>query len=226
MTPTEIGSESGLDNSPRFFNQFDGEKWRKFPLKKIRKLIAVDLNAQMADYYQNIGVIAMMKEDSRSAEYFSKAEQLIDNMQIYLWDDDENFFFDYDAEMKTKQPLYSASSFWALFGGCVLKGKLNKVINHMVNPNKFWTELPIPSIAIDSEFFSPDMWMGPTWVSQNYWFIIGLKRYNFGSLAAQLAQKSLKYLENSYYNYNKFYEFYNPLGISQKKLMRKKSRYT
>ena len=175
----------------------------------------------MADYYQNLGVIAMMKQDERSNDYFAKAERLIERMQELLWDDEKKFFFDYDIDQGEQQPMFTASAFWTLFGGCVLKGNLDDFVAHMTNPNKFWTDLPIPSIAVDSEFFEPDMWSGPTWLSQNYWFMVGLRRYNFGDLAAQLAKKCLKYLSSSYINYHKFYEFYNPVGLSQKALKRK-----
>lgn len=221
MTPDEIGKESGLDNSPRFYNQFNGKNWRKCNPKNARKLITVDLNAQMADYYQNLGVIANMREDERCTDYFAKAERLIEDIQMYLWDDDEHFFFDFDIDMNCKQPIYASSHFWTLFGGCVLKGKLEAFVGHLTNPNKFWTELPVPTVAIDSPFYEDDMWSGPTWISQNYWIIIGLKRYNYGNLAAQLAKKCIKYISNSYFNYLKFYEFYNPKSLSQRVLKRK-----
>ncbi|MHA1341174.1 MAG: MGH1-like glycoside hydrolase domain-containing protein [Promethearchaeota archaeon] len=223
MPAIDIAYESGLDNSPRFFNQYDGNKWKKIASNKVRRIITVDLNAQMADYYQNLGVIAMMREDERSNDYFHKAEQIIENIQHYLWDDDYTFFFDYDIETNTRQPIFSGATFWTLYGGCVLKGKLDKMIMHLTNPNKFWTDFPIPSIAIDSPFFEQDMWCGPTWLSQNYWYIIGLRRYNLEDLAAQLSRKCLNYLSNSYYSYKKFYEFYNPIGFDQKRLKRKGS---
>ncbi|MBD3351348.1 MAG: hypothetical protein GF364_07655 [Candidatus Lokiarchaeota archaeon] len=221
MLPGDMANESGLDNSPRFVNVFNGKKWKRASRRKNRRLIAADLNAQMADYYQNLGVIAMMKNDERSSDYFSRAERLIDNMQKYLWNEDFHFFFDYDIDQKLQQPIFASSAFWTLFGGCVLKGKVDGFLENLTDPRKFWTELPVPTIALDSNFFENDMWQGPTWLSQNYWFIIGLKRYNYGGLAAQLAEKCFNYLKKSYYNYHKFYEFYNPNGYSQKVLKRK-----
>jgi hypothetical protein len=218
MRVEDIAEETQQPNSPRWHYQFHREKWRKIPPKKIRNIISVDLNAQMSDYYQNLGVIALCKEEHSIAKnYFDTAERLIDNMHNILWDKDEKFYFDYDLDVGCIQPLYSSSSFWSLFGGCVFKQDLNDYVNHLINPEKFWS-LSIPSIAFDSPFFSNQCWAGPAWISLNYWIIIGLHRYNLGSLASQIGLKVLKYLENSYYNYNKLFQFYNPLTISQQQI--------
>ncbi|MCP4761363.1 MAG: hypothetical protein GY870_06250 [archaeon] len=220
FSPREIGRESGLDNSPRFYNQFDGFNWKKISEKEKRKLITVDLNSQMADYYQNLGVFAMINEDERMPEYFSKAEHLIDSMQEFLWDDKNKFFFDFDFDrnIEKRQPIFAASSFWSLFGGCVLKGKLTDFLENLTDPKLFWTELPVPSVAVNSPFYTTESWSGPSWISQNYWIILGLRRYNMGSLASELAKKCLVYLENSYLNYSKIFQFYNPISISQSDL--------
>ncbi len=220
MRVEDIAAETEQYNSPRWWNQFNGERWKKLPPKKTRNLVSVDLNAQMSDYYQNLGVIALCKEEHAIArEYFDKAEQLIDNMHNLLWDSKQKFYFDYDLDLGWKQPLFSSSSFWSLFGGCVFKQDLADYVNHLTNPNKFWA-LSIPSIAFDSPFYSDDFWAGPAWISLNYWIIVGLHRYNLGSLASQIGLKVLKYLENSYYNYNKLFEFYNPVTISQQDIKR------
>ena len=62
MRVEDIAAETEQLNSPRWWNQFNGERWKKLPPKKTRNLISVDLNAQMSDYYQNLGVIALCKE--------------------------------------------------------------------------------------------------------------------------------------------------------------------
>ncbi|MBN2157628.1 MAG: hypothetical protein JW776_16395 [Candidatus Lokiarchaeota archaeon] len=220
MRVEDIAQETEQINSPRWHYQYNGEKWRKLPSKKTRNLVSVDLNALMADYYQNLGVIALSKEDeSLARDYFDTAERLINAMHEVLWDDTEKFYFDYDLETNCIQPIYTSSSFWSLFGGCVFKQDLNSYIKHLTNPAKFWG-LSIPSIAFDSPFYSQNFWAGPSWISLNYFIIVGLKRYNLGSLASQIGLKVLKYLENSYYNYNKLFEFYNPLTISQQPLKR------
>jgi len=225
MKAKQILQENSLENNtPRFFNQFDGKKWIKIDPNKERKIIAVDLNSQMADYYQNLGVIGMLNEDEKSNKYFEKAEKIIENVQQYLWNDENNFFFDYDLETKTQQPIYTSSSFWTLFGGCCLKGQLSKFIDHLVNPNEFWTDLPIPSISINSPFFNNDLSSGAAWISQNYWLIIGLRRYNLEDLAAQLSRKILNFITKSYLKYRKFYEFYNPINLNQNNLKWKKEQ--
>ncbi len=220
MRVEDIATETEQYNSPRWWNQYKGDRWKKCAPKKNRNIISVDLNAQMADYYQNLGVIALCKEEHQVArEFFDTAEILIDNMHKLLWDNNKKFYFDYDLDMGWKQPLFTSSSFWSLFGGCVFKQDLNDYVNHLTNPEKFWS-ISIPSIAFDSPFYSDDFWAGPAWISLNYWIIVGLHRYNLGSLASQIGLKVLKCLENSYYNYNKIFEFYNPQTISQKQTQR------
>ena len=76
MSADEIGYETTMRGSPRFLTQFDGSSWHSKKPSDSRSMLLVDLNSQMCDYYQNMGVFGMMVGDSESSQYFQKAEAL------------------------------------------------------------------------------------------------------------------------------------------------------
>jgi hypothetical protein len=53
--------------------------------------------------------------------------------------------------MNCKTTIYASSHFGLCLGLCI-KGKLEAFVGHLTNPNKFWTELPVPTVAIDFSF--------------------------------------------------------------------------
>jgi len=76
-----MGIEMNMPASPRFFTQFNGRAWTSIPEDHPREMLLIDLNAQMADYYQNLGVIGSMVGDENASTYFQKAEQIQDRAQ-------------------------------------------------------------------------------------------------------------------------------------------------
>ena len=74
------------------------------------------------------------------------------------------------------------------------------LVKHLVNPDKFWTPYPIPSVAADDVSFDPDrkerlIWRGPTWINTNWYLVLGLMRHGFDDIAKDLAQKTIKMVE-------------------------------
>ena len=193
-----MADEMGMPNSVRFLNQFDGTSWHSGRSQASRSLITIDLNSQMSDYYQTMGVFGMMLEDPDASTYFEKAESLQDNVQKWLWDPNTQFFYDYDLDQQVIQPVKTAAAFYALFGGIAKKSQASSLIDHLTNPNEFWTKLPIPSVAIDDPFYSQELWQGPVSIDQEFWLIIGLQRYNLNTTVVQLSEKILRYLNNSF----------------------------
>ena len=87
------------------------------------------------------------------------------------------------------------------------------VERHLANPDRFWTEYPVPSVALSEPSFSPDpgegkhplIWRGPTWININWFIARGLRRHGFVDLATRIEQRSADLVEKS-----GFREFYHP----------------
>jgi glycogen debranching enzyme len=85
---------------------------------------------------------------------------------------------------------------------------VERLLGHLTNPAEFWTEWPLPTVAVSDSHFDPmQMWRGPTWVNINYLFIEALTRCGQHDLARQLRRKTLDLLMR----HPDIYEYYNPL---------------
>jgi len=217
-TVQNLADECDQPQSPRFYQQFDGKSWKQLQGSHTRKLIPIDLNAQMSDYYQSMGIFGTMVEDPASSEYFQKAEALQDNVQGVLWDPTSKFFYDFDLDLKRIQPLKTIAGFWSLFGGLAKKSQVSDLISHLMNPKEFWAELPVPSLSMDEKLFSKEIWNGSVSLTQDFWLLIGLKRYNLNQQVAKLTDKIIKYLNSSFELYNSVYEYYPPMSFNVQSL--------
>jgi hypothetical protein len=220
-----LNAEFCTENSPRFAQQFTGKAWVKKAATEKRRMIPVDLNSQICDLYQNMGVLAMIAEDPVGQEYFHKAEDLQQIAQEFLWHQIDEFYYDYDIEMDQLQPLKSASGFWPLYGGLASKAHIQPLTAHLTNPNEFWSELPIASIAMDEKFFSKELWHGPVSLAQDLWLIHGLKRYNLNALATQVSERIFRYLNESFKLYNGIFCFYPPMSYNINSLILNNNPY-
>lgn len=87
------------------------------------------------------------------------------------------------------------------------------VERHLLRPERFWTECPVPTVAASEPSFSPDpgegrhplIWRGPTWINTNWFIARGLRRHGYADLAARIERGSADLVERS-----GFREFYHP----------------
>ncbi len=207
---TQLEIETNSFNSPRFQYSYgmDG-KFSKIGEKHIQSLLLIDLNAQMCDYYQNMGVIALIfKDEEFSIECFKKAAQLQENARKYLWDPQIQYYCDFDMEKQQIRPIKTIAGLWSLFGGLATKKKASVICSHISNPDSFWTTPPLPIYSKDQmPIFqaSNENFMA---IQHILWIIIGLKRYYYNKVASLIACNTLKYLNDSFRIYGNLYQFY------------------
>ena len=66
------------------------------------------------------------------------------------------------------------------------------LLAHLTNPEEFWGEFPIPTVAKNDPHYNPDlMWRGPTWANINYFMIEALHQIGEYELESILRQKTL-----------------------------------
>ncbi len=205
----DICAELGLGPSERFYFDYSSEEIKPFDNNTIRKVIPVDLNSQMADLYQNVGVMAnLMEDDEYTTHCFQQADLLQNRVKEFLWDEDSKFFYDYDLETKSFIKIKTSAAFWTLFGGTATKTQSKFLHDAIRDPKQFWTEFPIGSLPMDSPLISKGISVSKTSLANNIWIIIGLKRNNFQSTVAEIAQKCLRYMGRTFEIDQKVYEYY------------------
>jgi glycogen debranching enzyme len=96
---------------------------------------------------------------------------------------------------------------YPLITGRLAPAVSEQLVAHLINPDEFWTEFPIPSVARNDPKYDPiRMWRGPTWININYLFIEGLVRSGYSDIARDLRDKTLELMMR----HNDIYEYYHP----------------
>lgn len=187
--------ESGMDNSSRFDD--------------VKYLQAIDFSCFMANdirYMKKISEILGSKEVQMYSEWY---EEIKEDINCKLWDDTDNFYYDYNLDEERLHKVQSVATFLTLFAGICDEEKAGKLIKHLNNPEMFKTELPIPSIAVKDKTFGTDMWRGPVWINYNYMICEGLEEYGYNEMAEEIRNKTIESMNRWYKETGTIYEFYD-----------------
>jgi glycogen debranching enzyme len=103
-------------------------------------------------------------------------------------------------------PVVTPFNLYPLWTGQLPEAIRARLIDHLTDPEKFWGEQVIPSVARNDPHYSPEtMWRGPIWVNINYIFIEALRQAGEHALACTLREKTL----NLVMRQPGIYEYYN-----------------
>ncbi len=91
----------------------------------------------------------------------------------------------------------------------------DRLVNHLMDPQEFWSRFPLPTVAMNDPKFDPlQMWRGPSWANINYLMTEGLQRSGYPDLARQLRSRTLEMLSGQ----EDIYEYYHPItGVNPPK---------
>jgi neutral trehalase len=85
-----------------------------------------------------------------------------------------------------------------LYAGTISKERAQRLVDVLKDHKQFWLHHPIPSVPLNSEYFSAERyWQGPTWVNTNWLIIEGLERYGFKEVANDLRQRTIAMVTNA-----------------------------
>jgi hypothetical protein len=128
-----------------------------------------------------------------------------------LWDNDTHSYYsrDFISNKLIKEP--SIGGLLPLYSGLISKDRATRLVNELKDIGSFGLNYPIPSVPVNSKWFSPNRyWQGPTWVNTNWLVIDGLRRYGFNEHAKKLTLSTLKLVSQ-----HGFYEYFDPIsGVS------------
>lgn len=162
------GLETGQDNSPRFDNG---------------AILALDMNSYVVSQMRCTAEIARRLGQKRKAIQWDKeADRLAGLMVKYLYDPEQNMFFDAYADSGKRQELITSSAMLPLWCGVPLpEERIQAMIrNWMLNPQKLYGDVPFPSVAYDQDCYEAGgWWRGPTWMSEAWLLLEALKKHGF-----------------------------------------------
>lgn len=171
--------ESGVDEGVRF----DG--------LAMGPLACIDATSQV---YQLCAYAAMwarlLGEDA--TPWSDRAGRLREFINTRLWEPKGGFYYDVWAIDDPAQRTQAFEGLWPLIVGAAQPEQAQRIIDEwLLDPERFLTKHPIPTVGASDPKFEQRMWRGPAWNSMTYWVARGCVRYGRPEVAARLLEAAL-----------------------------------
>ena len=231
--------ETGLDHSPKWdelMNIQDEEhdswdrgwhsicdpydKFNRDPKKMIalNHFVVADVMVNVI-YIENLKVLAelclQVKDEAGAAIYIARAAKARDSLEELCWDETDGLYYDVNGKENQKLRVNTFTSLMPLLLADLAPKKVEALMAHLLNPEEYWAEFPIPSTAMNHPTYRPEtvggnlVWRGPTWINSNWYLARGLMRHGRVDLARVIANQSILAMRKSGVR-----EYYNPQNAS------------
>ncbi|KRE89315.1 hypothetical protein ASG87_02950 [Frateuria sp. Soil773] len=181
--------ESGMDNAVRF----DAAKMLEngkgaWSLDQE----SVDLNAYLyrekADLAEIAGVLGKAQD---RAMWRKEADTLGRAIGARMFDAAAGYFFDARLGSRELVRVYGPEGWTPLWAGLADAAQARGVTRVMLDPDRFATTMPFPTLARNDPRFSPvkGYWRGPVWMDQAYFGVAALRRYGYAREADAMASR-------------------------------------
>ena len=181
--------ESGMDNGVRFdaitMLKNGNSAWSM-------DQASADLNAYLYKEKLDLAqVAAILGKTQDHAQWLKEAATMKTIVQIQMFDKKRGYFF--DAKLGSGDPVrvYGSEGWTPLWAGVASPDQAKSVIRIMLDPSKFATFMPFPTLAADDPHFSPikGYWRGPVWLDQAYFGVEALRHYGYDRQADEMARR-------------------------------------
>ena len=170
---------SGLDDSPLWDQGMPVE--------------SPDLNTYLCIQMGALAKMAFLLDmPAEAAMWKRRAAGIVHRMIEDFWDEEAGVF---RALYNNQEPISTITPFnlYPLWTGQLPDPIRSRLIENLTDPDKFWGDIILPSVARNDPAFDPQtMWRGPVWVNINYFFIEALQTCGEHKLAAELREKTLE----------------------------------
>lgn len=145
---------------------------------------------------ETLAEIARISGDAEAqAQWAAKAKAVQDKMVSYLWDDARGAMFDRDKNHNQMLTLIHNTlrcMYWHSLPDALAE---RFVKEHLLNPQEFWTKMPLPSVAANDPLFrnvTTNNWSGQAEALTYQRAIRALENYDMYELIPQLGQKLMQ----------------------------------
>lgn len=175
--------ETGWDDTPRLD---DGP------------ILALDMNAYLlAQARATARMAEAVGEHAVAMENHDRARALDAALLATAYDDVRGVFLDAAADSGERRPLLTPAAFLPLWAGVSLPLSRQRTIvrDTLLDPRRFFGDVPFPSVAYDEPSFDAGRWWrGPTWPPIAVLMLELLDRLGFGDAAASAETRLLAVL--------------------------------
>ena len=219
--------ESGMDNAIRFDIQGVGKEDCGIKVlenkDKNNNLLGYSINQESVDlnsflyaekvYLSEIADILGESKDKIRLE--EEAIKLKAYINAKMFDDNTGFYYDLQFDEFGNELLLvnrgkGTEGFIPLWAGVATEKEASKVVNNILDKNKFNTYFPFPTSSKDNLKYNPTKyWRGPVWLDQAYFGIVGLDKYGYKHEVRELVKKMIENAKGLLDD-NSIRENYNP----------------
>jgi hypothetical protein len=129
--------------------------WETLTLDKVPvPMESVDIMGYSYSCRNILHEIAKLQGDNEEAEHWrEKAEEVSNRMKDYLWIENRHSYFYRNPENEFINSL-THNNLRAMYYGNMTQDMADRFIKyHLLNPEEFWTFMPIPSVAVNDPYF-------------------------------------------------------------------------
>ena len=203
--------ESGLDNSPMYDGVPFNRTTNQLQLADVglTSLYIADCKA-LADLAQVLGRSAEATELGKRADRYGKALQT-------LWQEEKGLFLNRRTDTGEFSTRLSPTLFYPMLAGVATAEQARRMVEeHLLNPDEFWGEWVLPSVARnDQAFKEQNYWRGRIWAPLNFLVYLGLKNYNLPDVRKQLVEKSNQLLLKNWRESRSVPENFHASGVGR-----------
>jgi hypothetical protein len=139
--------------------------------------------------------ISRIRGDGQEQMWRQKADDVARQLKSSLWDENRHAFFDRDKHGHVIDVLCH-NTLRCMYWGSVSQEMADAFVReHLLNPDEFWTPLPLPSVAANDRLFrnAPENnWSGQCEGLTYQRAIIALERYGYEKIVTMLGKKLLQ----------------------------------
>lgn len=157
-----------------------------------------------------LGHLCELVGDPEARVFQEKARLVGQSIEEEMWDEEAGLFFSLDArwDRNEKIKVVTISSLMPLILDDITQDKVERLVEHLTNPEEFWAPYPVPAIPLNSSIREPKghiVWRGrQTWMYTNWLLIKGLqeqarrwRNLRYEKLAEELIQRTLELVSRS-----------------------------
>ncbi|MBN1556271.1 MAG: hypothetical protein JXA11_16140 [Phycisphaerae bacterium] len=134
----------------------------------------------------------------QEAEFFTHhAERLKTLVRDHCWSEQTGFYHDRDiATGRLDTEVKHLGAFVAMFMGLPTVEQARRMVNHLTNPDEFWTAYPAPTISRDSADYHPThYWSGRAWPPTNFFVLKALLNYGYFDVADEFLRRWMRLMQ-------------------------------
>jgi hypothetical protein len=149
--------ETGQEYMSRYlFSDESADDWRRIQLKGVDATVYIyQLQRALAE------MAGLLGKEEEAAVWNRKADATREAVRTHMWDPEKGFFFDVDPKTKKRSPYKAAVGFYPFLCDIAGPEHLAALTEHLLNPEEFWTNYPVPASSVDDPYFNPDAeWKG------------------------------------------------------------------